>query len=486
MSLDGQSFLERAAGIVGADRVLTDEHDQVGYCEDWRGRYRGRAKAVILPGTTAEVSAIVRLCGQMGVGIVPQAGNTGLVGGAVSLDKNNIILNVSRMNRIRGIDPGNNSLVVEAGCILANVRSVAEQNGRQFPMLLGSVGSCEVGGLVSTNAGGTGVLRYGNMRDLVLGLEVVLPDGRVWNGLKSLRKDNSGYDLKHLFIGAEGTLGVITAASLKLFPRLTRSVTAMAALNGLNDAISLLHLVQGRLGGRVEAFELMSLSQIKIVLGHNDALRAPLPLATPWYVLVEIADNAATGDLAEEVESCLAAAMEEGIVADATLAADIAKAENIWALRHTISEANKRFGFTVSNDTSVPTSRIPDLIAAVERRLAAEVPAITICHVGHVGDGNVHVVVLLSRSHYTTPDACETGAAAVNLIVHEESVRLGGSISAEHGIGVMHVERLERFKPALDLEMMRTIKTAFDPEGLMNPGKIIRSDPALPSSPRWL
>lgn len=476
MPFDSAALLERAAAVVGPARVLTDPRDTDGYQRDWRDRYRGDALAVLLPGNTGEVSALVRLCRQLQVAIVPQGGNTGLTGGAVApADRPSVIVNLSRMNRVREVDTGNDSMVVEAGCILQNVRTAAEENGRLFPMLLGSVGSCEVGGLVSTNAGGTGVLRYGNMRELVMGLEVVLPDGTVWDGLRALRKDNTGYDLKQLFVGAEGTLGLVTAAVLKLFPRPTASATAMVALDGVQQAVDLLRFLQTQVGNRIEAFEIMSRRQIQIVLAHGHGLQSPMALDSPWYVLVEIADSAADWDPVAQMEAALGASLEHELITDAVVATDLSKAERIWDLRHNISESNKRAGFTVSNDTSVPISRLPAFIERVERRIDEALAGVQVCHAGHIGDGNIHVIAVLDRAVYPTGDLCERAASEVNLIVHEESVALGGSISAEHGIGRMHVQRLERFKPAVDLAMMRTIKAAFDPGNLMNPGKILRA-----------
>lgn len=482
MKHDTPAWVEQFAKIVGPSRVLTDPHDTQPYQQDWRGRYQGAALAVLMPGSTDEVAALVKACASLNVAIVPQGGNTGLTGGAVASgsggaggDRPAVLLNLSRLNRIREVDARNNSLTAEAGCILAHVREAADAHQRQFPLLLGSVGSCEIGGLVSTNAGGTGVLRYGNMRELVLGLEVVLPDGSVWDGLRALRKDNSGYDLKQLFIGAEGTLGIVTAAVLKLFPRLSVSATAMVALAGVQQAVDLLRFMQEQVGNRIEAFEIMSRRQIEIVLEHGHGLQSPMGLDAPIYVLMEIADSSPQWDAVAELEKTLEAAFERELVADAVVATDMAKAERIWALRHNISEANKRAGFTVSNDTSVPVSKLPQFIPLVTERIGQQVAGATVCHAGHIGDGNIHVIAVLSRSVYGTPQQCEAAAARVNLIVHEASVELGGSISAEHGIGRMHVERLERFKPAIDLQMMRMVKTAFDPMNLMNPGKILRA-----------
>lgn len=476
MTQDTSHALARLAEIIGPQRVLTSTADTAGYQQDWRGRYQGAALAVLLPGSTQEVAELVQACAALQLAIVPQGGNTGLTGGAVAgADRPSVLLNLSRLNRIRDVDAANNSLTAEAGCILAHVREAADSAQRQFPLLLGSVGSCEIGGLVSTNAGGTGVLRYGNMRELVLGLEVVLPDGSIWNGLRALRKDNAGYDLKQFFIGAEGTLGVVTAAVLKLFPRLAVSATAMVALAGVQQAVDLLRFMQQQLGNRIEAFEILSRRQIEICTAYGHGLASPMALEAPFYILVEVADSAPDWQARADLEQVLGAAFERDLIRDAVVATDMAKAERIWALRHNISEANRHAGFTVSNDTSVPVSRLAQFIPLVTERIEQQVPGASVCHAGHIGDGNIHVIAVLSRTVHATPAQCETAAARVNLIVHEASVELGGSISAEHGIGQMHVQRLERFKPALDLQMMRAVKAAFDPQGLMNPGKILRA-----------
>lgn len=468
-----ETFLNAASALVGKKYVLAGS-DAAQYEMDWRGRYRGTALSVILPASADEVASVVKLCARSNVSVVPQAGNTGLTGGAVPPDGlDSIILNVSRLNRIREIDILNNTLTAEAGCILATVRSIADEHDRLFPMLLGSVGSCEIGGLVSTNAGGTGVIRYGNMRELVLGLEVVLADGRKWDGLRALRKDNSGYDLKQLFIGAEGTLGIVTAAVLKLHPKPVSTATAMVSLRSVDDAVGLLQHVQGTIGNRIEAFEIMSKSQLEIVLRHSSQL-SPFAVNEPWYVMMEIADNSITWNLIESIETALEAALEKQLIVDAVVATDNAKAERIWSLRHTISESNKREGFTVSNDTSVPISRLPEFIRRVERRLSERFNDAHICHCGHVGDGNIHVIIVFPRNLYRDELACEAAASEANTIVHEESVLLGGSISAEHGIGKMHLDRLPKYKSAIELDLMRSLKTALDPRNIMNPIKVLR------------
>ncbi|MEN9560434.1 MAG: hypothetical protein RLZZ502_1645 [Pseudomonadota bacterium] len=466
-------LLTQALNLLGPSRCLLNAHDTEGYQNDWRGRYRGSAMAVFLPANTAEVVAIVKLCQAHQVAIVPQGGNTGLVGASIAEPgRAAVIVNLSKMNAIREIDLRNNSITVEVGAVLATVREKVAEQERLFPMLLGSVGSCEIGGLISTNAGGTGVLRYGNMRELVLGIEAVLPDGSVLNALTALRKDNTGYDLKQLFIGAEGTLGIVTAACLKLFPALSVSVTAMVATHSVAHAVDLLRFLQSQVGGRIEAFELMSQTQIACVLAHTENRQSPMPLEAPFYVLIELADSSPAWNANEEIEQVLSTALERELITDAVVASDGKRANKIWELRHSVSEANKKAGFTVSNDTSVPVSSLPEFIDKVGHRLALEVPHASVNYVGHIGDGNIHVVVVLDRAHYTSQTACESQAQAVNHLVHEESVALRGSISAEHGIGKMHVHAMRRFKDPMALALMRTIKASLDPAGLMNPGKI--------------
>lgn len=468
-----QRLISAATKITGVKGILSSPAETAGYLMDWRHRYKGEALAVVLPTTVEQVSELVKLCSRLGIAIVPQAGNTGMTGGAIPInDRPSMILNVSKMNRVREVDGLNNSVVVEAGCILATLREVVEQAGKLFPMQLGSVGSCQVGGLVSTNAGGVNVLRYGNMRDLVLGLEVVLPDGKIWNGLKVLRKDNSGYDLKQLFIGAEGTLGVVTAAALKLFPQPTNSGTAMVSLPNIQAAVDLLRVFAESAGGKVEAFEIISKGQLENVLAHHGE-PSPMPLSSPWYVMIELADSSTNWDPNEIFEQILAGAVERDLVHDAVIASDSKKAERLWKLRHTISEANMRKGFSVANDTSVPISKIALFIEQVDERLKQEFEAADVYYAGHVGDGNIHVIIVFDRSVYDTDEKREKAAARANFIVHEASVDLEGSISAEHGVGLMHIEELERFKSNVDLEMMARIKRAFDPGNIMNPGKVL-------------
>ena len=415
----------------------------------------------------------MQLCNEMDVAIVPQAGNTGLTGGAIaSGDRPSAILNVSRLNRVRDIDVRNNSITVESGFILENLRSLANENNRLFPMLLGSVGSCEVGGLVSTNAGGTGVLRYGNMRDLTLGLEVVLPDGQIWNGLRGLRKDNTGYDLKHLFIGSEGTLGIITAAVLKLFPVQAVRAVAWVAVPDPAAAIALLAHARTLAGERLSAFEIVCSAAHELVLQKFPACTRPLAAPSPWYALLELTDSDAQADLQTLLENLLGKAFDQGLVTDAALAASETQALALWALRENISDAQKLDGISIKHDISLPVSAIPEFLERCGDALSAAYPGVRIVAFGHAGDGNLHY-------NPSMPQGGDENAgfiaqtAAVNRIVYDLVVSLGGSISAEHGLGQLKREEIRRYKSPLELDMMHRIRQALDPAGLMNPGKLV-------------
>ena len=451
------------AAIVGDANVLTDERDTAGHFTDWRKQYHGVADCVVRPADTREVAAVVQLCAREGVAIVPQGGNTGLSGGATPTGaRREIVLSLGRMNRIREIDPLDDSLVAEAGCILANIQQAAETAGRYFPVSLAAEGSCQVGGILSTNAGGVNVLRYGNTRDQVLGLEVVLADGSVWNGLRSLRKDNTGYDLKHLFIGAEGTLGIITAAVLKLRARPSASATAWIALETPAHAVELLARLRGQLGECVSAFELVSRHCLEAVLAHARDTKDPLGAPHPWYVLVELEDNGSFESLQGRLESSLAGCIERGEVRDAAIAASHLQAATLWRIRESIPEA--QFA-NVKHDVSVAVSRVPLLIERAEAALAGAFPGVRSYIFGHVGDGNLH---------YNVGDqALAARRADVNRIIYDAVAALGGSISAEHGLGQLKRDEIKRHKQALELELMRTLKRALDPNGLMNPGKVL-------------
>jgi FAD/FMN-containing dehydrogenase len=447
---------KRLAAIVGEANVLTGVEDTKPYLTDWRRQYSGAAECVVRPGSTREVAEAVALCAQEKVAIVPQGGNTGLVGGSVPTGtRREIVLSLGRMHRIRALDALNDTITVEAGCVLANVQRAAAEAGRFYPLSLAAEGSCQIGGNLATNAGGVNVLRYGMAREHVLGLEVVLPDGRVWDGLRGLRKDNTGYDLKQLFIGAEGTLGIITAAVLRLYPKANATATAWIAAKSAREAVELLAALRSRLGERISAFELVSRSCLEAVLAHVPELRDPLPGPHAWYVLAELADSGAQGALEERVAEAL-----EG--REAVLAQSGEQSRALWRIRESIPEAQ----FTnVKHDISVPVSRIADFIAAAEPALKAAFTDIPIYCFGHIGDGNLHYNV--------GAPAHVAQRAAINRIVYDAVTRLGGSISAEHGLGQLKREAIRELKSDLELELMRAVKRALDPQGLMNPGKVL-------------
>jgi len=463
---------QQLAVIVGPAHVLTEEAELAPYLTDWRGRYRGRALALVKPGSTDEVVAVVRACAAAGVPMVPQGGNTSLCGAATpDQGGRSVLVNLSRLNRIRQIDAANNAITVEAGCLLAQVQEAAAAAGRLFPLALASEGSCQIGGNLSTNAGGVQVLRYGNTRELTLGLEVVLPDGRLWNGLTALRKDNTGYDLKDLFIGAEGTLGIITAAALKLFPRPRAVVTAWLAVADGAAAIALLGRAQARFDARLTAFELISRQSLDLVLQHIPGSRQPLAAPAPWQVLLELADGGEWTDLQAALEDFVGGEMADGRVQDGVLAHNEAQARQLWALRENISEAQKIEGLSIKHDISVPVSRIPEFLDLAGTALAAVFPGVRVVAFGHAGDGNLHYN--LSQAQRQDNDAFIAATPQANRIVHDLVARLGGSISAEHGIGQLKREELVRYKDPVGLDLMRCIKFTLDPRGLMNPGKIL-------------
>jgi FAD/FMN-containing dehydrogenase len=463
---------ERLKAIVGERGLVTDSHARAPYEVDWRGQYHGKAAIVVKPASTEEVARVVALLAEARVAIVPQGGNTSMCGGATpDASGTQVIVNLSRMNKVRAVDAANNTMTVEAGCVLAELQRVADEAGRLFPLSLGAEGSCEIGGNLSTNAGGTGVLRYGNTRELVLGLEVVLPDGRVWNGLRALRKDNTGYDLKHLFVGAEGTLGIITAAVMKLFPKPRATATAMAAVEGPREAVALLAHLRDACGDRITAFEFLPRICIEFVLKHIPGMRDPLPEAHPAYVLVEISDNADQAAASATLEEGLGSAVEAGVVRDAVIAASDTQRRALWGLRENISEAQKIEGVSVKHDVSVPVSRVPDLYERAGKALAERFPDIRVVAFGHVGDGNIHYNC--SKSERQAAEEFFRSSAEVNHIVYDVVHALGGSISAEHGLGQLKRDEIKRYKDPLELELMANIKKTLDPHGIMNPGKVL-------------
>ena len=491
-------FVLLLSAIAGNDAVLTGG-SAAPYLSDWRGRYSGAALAVVFPADTRQVADVVKLCAANNIAIVPQGGNTSLCGGSVPLSLpvggGQVVLNLSRMNRIRALDPLNYTMTVEAGCILADVREAAEKGDRFFPLgLTATQRFCEIGGNLSTNAGGINVLRYGNARDLVLGLEVVLPDGRIWNGLRSLRKDNSGYDLKHLFIGAEGTLGIITAAVLKLYPRPQSEATACVAVRDPAAAVALLSHLRATCGDRISAFEIISRSCLDLVFKHIPDTREPLVHSTTvrpevskgepvhgsiphrerevkheWIVITQLADV---------LSAPLNAALREALrsfgagIAEFDISSGKDQAERWWKLRKNISEAQKREGISIKHDVSVPVSRVADFIERADARLQKAYPGIRIVSFGHMGDGNIHYNISMADAAQNKTFIAQQ-EAAVNKLVYEVVRELNGSISAEHGLGQLKRETIRDYKDPLELELMRTIKQAFDPNGLMNPGKVL-------------
>lgn len=461
-------LISELSQLLGERQVLTAVEDLAPYCTDWRGRYSGSALCVVLPGSTEQVAAVVHACVAASVAIVPQGGNTGLCGGATPVG-GEVVVSLRRMNRIRAIDADNNSITVEAGCTLQAVQEAAAAVERLFPLSLAAEGSATLGGNLSTNAGGVQVLRYGNTRELTLGLEVVLADGRVWNGLRALRKDNTGYDLKHLFIGAEGTLGLITAATLKLFPRPRVHATAWVAVPDPAAALRFLGCLRDAAGDNVTAFEIVGRTALDLVLRHIPNARDPLAGKPEWQVLLEL--SGARDDLAATLEQALQDAAELGLVDDAALAASEAQTAALWALRENISEAQRIEGLSIKHDIAVPVSRVAEFITRADAALQAAFPVVRIVCFGHMGDGNLHY-------NQSRPDAQSNGefiaqTAAVNRVVHDLVHELGGSISAEHGLGQLKRDEVLRYKSDTEMDLMRAVKRALDPRGLMNPGKLL-------------
>ncbi len=455
--------------VVGEKHVITNPDDAAPYLRDWRGNYLGSAIAVALPANTEEVAALVKLCAETRTPIVPQGGNTGLVGGGIpDTSGTAIVVSLKRMNRIRDVDLANNAMTVEAGCILQSVQNAAAEQQRFFPLSLAAEGSCTIGGNLSTNAGGTAVLRYGNARDLVLGIEAVMPDGRIWNGLKALRKDNTGYDLKHLLMGAEGTLGIITAAVLKLYPQAQHTCTALVAVPDPTAAVSLLATLQAAMGDRLSGFEMMSRICIDHVMTHFPETAEPFDRPHDWQVLVELTDTLKNASLEDALAIALEPAFETGAALDAVIASSESQSIALWTIREHIPEAEKLRGKSVKHDISVPISRIAEFIDRGDAALGSAFPDAQVICFGHLGDGNLHYNLSFPGG---APTAAQTRAA--NNIVYTLLDELHGSISAEHGLGQLKREEITRHKSAVELEMMRAIKKALDPSGIMNPGKVL-------------
>lgn len=470
-----ETLIPRLRDALGAQAVLSDAPDTAGYTEDWRGRYRGEALCVVLPSTTAQVSDVVRLCAAAGVPILPQGGNTSLCGGAVPPTDGPapVILNLARMRRVRQVDAANGSMVVEAGCILKTVQETAAGVGRLYPVSLGAEGSCQIGGTLSTNAGGTSVLRYGNTRENVLGLEVVLADGTVWEGLRALRKDNTGIDLKHLFIGAEGTLGIITAAALKLHPLPTQHALAWFAPRDPAAAQQILGRFQSACGSRLSAFEIMNRHQLDLVLANVPNRRNPLAHAHAWHVLVELSDTRDAEGLEAVLTQTLGEAIEQGLVEDAVIAANDTQRADLWEVRHSVSEANKKTTVGLTTDCAVPVSSVSEFIDASTRAVHAVVPGLDIAIVGHMGDGNVHFIPMFSFAAWAALADSASMADTLRACVNDVAARLAGTFSAEHGVGQTGLPLMQRYKAPAELALMRTVKAALDPHQLFNPGRLV-------------
>ena len=466
------SLLSRFAAIVGPAQVLTGLAEMQPYVTDWRGYYRGRPAAVLRPGSAQEIAAVLRLANETATPIVPQGGNTGLVGAQIPDDSGReVVVSTERLNRIRAVQPEAATITAEAGVVLEHLQEAAAEAGMLFPLSLGAQGSCRIGGNISTNAGGTGVLAYGNTRSLVLGLEVVLPTGEIWNGLRGLLKDNTGYDLKQLFIGGEGTLGIVTAAVLKLYPQPRGVALAFAGLPGLGQALRLLRLARDRAGSGLTGFELLPRLAIQMVVDHLDGAREPLADRHAWYVLLEFSSGRSEADARDLAEGALEEALGADIVADAVIAASLEQAKGFWRMRHGISEVQKHEGGSIKHDVSVPVELVPDFIERASAAAEAAIPGIRPLPFGHVGDGNIHF-------NFSQPLGADTHeymrrAAQLHEIVHGIVAELGGSISAEHGIGRYKRELLQSVKSDIELDLMRRIKRAFDPNDIMNPGRVL-------------
>lgn len=466
--------LDALRAAVGVSQVLTGADAQT-YAVDWRARYRGRALAVVRPGSAAEVATVVRHCAEAGIPVIPQGGNTGLCGGATPDNSGRaVILSLRRLNRIHGIDTDNDTMEVEAGCILQTVRQAAREAGRLFPLSLAAEGSCTLGGNLATNAGGTQVLRYGTMRELTLGLEVVTAQGEIWHGLRGLRKDNSGYDLRDLFIGSEGTLGIITAATLKLFPLPAAQCTAWLALDSIESAVAVLNRARVGFGAALTGFELMAGNCLHNVVRCFPQQRLPFDGASgslPWYALLEVSDSESEAHARARFETIVNEAIETGCIKDAVIAESLAQSHALWHLRESIPLAEKETGKSIKHDISVPVSRMAEFVRTTNAALQALVPGVQHVIFGHLGDGNLHYNV--AGGVDWSEDQLLARQDDIYALVHDRIHALGGSISAEHGVGQLKRDLLPRYKDPVELAMMHRIKAALDPQGIMNPGKVL-------------
>ncbi len=465
-----ENFINQLVALIGNNNVLISSHDTQPYLTENRGLYHGQTLAVVRPNTTQQVSKIVKLCVEHSVQITPQGGNTGLVGGQIPIHQNSIILSLSSLNAIRQVDATNGTISVDAGVTLQTVQEAASSAHCLFPLSLASQGTCQIGGTISSNAGGTAVLRYGNMRQLVLGLEVVLPDGRIWNGMRKLHKDNAGYDLKQLFIGSEGTLGIVTGAVLKLYPKIRSRETAFMGLNSPERAFEVYQLVKQQSGETLTAFELMPRFGLEMVIKHMQGVD-PFVSPHPFYALIELSTASKHSKLKTILEECLEQALVNTLIQDATIAQNDTQSKNLWSLRENMSWAQKYEGGSIKHDVSVPVSSVPAFIEEASQLCTQIVSGIRICAFGHMGDGNIHFNIsqpigmdkALFLSHWQ----------AFNRVVHDVVVSMEGSIAAEHGIGQLKLKELAHYKDDISLDLMRRMKTMLDPCGLMNKGKVV-------------
>ena len=476
-----QELIETLRRIVGDSHVLTADggDDLIAYEQDWRKRARGTALAVVRPANTQQVAEVVKACAAAQAPVITQGGNTGLVVGSTpDASGREVVLSLQRMNAVRALDAANLTLTVDAGCILQSVQATAEQAGLLFPLSLAAEGSCTIGGNLATNAGGTQVVRYGNARDLCLGLEVVTPQGEVWDGLSGLRKDNTGYDLRDLFVGSEGTLGIITAATLKLYPQPAARLTAWAAVPSMQHAVALLGLAHQHLGAGLTGFEVMGQFALRLVARNFKQLRVPLYENTPWCVLLENSDTESESHAREQFERLLETALDQGCVTDAVVAENIAQARALWHLRESIPLAQAEEGLNIKHDISIAVSRIPEFVSSTDALLMAALPGLRLVTFGHLGDGNLHYNVQCPVEGEGNGDSAaflRDHEAEVNHWVYASVARFGGSISAEHGVGSLKVAELEHHKSPVALGMMRAIKQALDPHNVMNPGRVLRA-----------
>ncbi len=467
------ALLERLREALGPAGVLSDPAELAPYVEDWTGTHRGSTPAVLRPAGTEEVAAVVHLCREAGVALVPQGGNTGLAAGAVpDTSGDQLVLSLTRMRAVRDVDPVADTMTVEAGVVLAEAQRVAADAGRLFPLSLGSEGSCTVGGNVATNAGGTAVLRYGMMRDLVLGLEVVLPDGRVWNGLRGVRKDNTGYDLKQLFVGSEGTLGIVTAAVLRLFPATPRRATAWLALPSVGAAVSMLGVLRARAGAHLSTWELVSRQGLDLVLEHLPGTRDPFTAPHPGYGLVELGAAEVEHGLDEVLEAAVGEGVERALVVDAVVAGSPAQRSALWRLREGVSEAQRYAGPGLKHDVTLPIADLAAFVDEVAPRLDVLVPGLRLVTYGHVGDGNLHYN-LSAPAGGAGDDSFVRRGPELTRIVHDAVAARHGSISAEHGLGTLRRDAAASYRDDVENDLMRAVKRALDPDGLMNPGKVV-------------